>query len=188
MILEQYLRRRLSAPARENRESDDGCGGATHAGGHARCKAGRHGPTVDDNSTLNALSAQAPDGISASKANHVGNRLQPPFQRASRNTHFYLASDTPRAATLSNSTTSFRSPSRFLLNALFIVITIIASSSSPNSASSDRQTDSFDLGHEPTHPPTLFQAGSASASPTSQRLTGITSAHRGYGNVLRLTR
>ena len=39
----------------------------------------------------------------------------------------------------------------------------------------DRQTDSFDLGHEPTHPPTLFQAGSASASPTSQRLTGITS-------------
>ena len=48
-----------------------------------------------------------------------------------------------------------------------------------------RQTDSFDLGHEPTHPPTLFQAGSASVSPTSQRLTGITSAHRGYGNVLR---
>ena len=34
---------------------------------------------------------------------------------------------------------------------------------------SDRQTDSFKLGHEPTHPPTLFQAGSASASPTSQR-------------------
>ena len=45
----------------------------------------------------------------------------------------------------------------------------------------DRQTDSFKLGHEPTHPPTLFQAGSASASPTSQRLTGITSAHHGYG-------
>ena len=43
------------------------------------------------------------------------------------------------------------------------------------------QTDSFDLGHEPTHPPTLFQVGSASASPTSQRLTGITSAHHGYG-------
>ena len=123
MILEQYLRRRLSAPARENRESDDGCGGATHAGGHARCKAGRHGPT-DDNSTL--LSARSPHrrptGF-ASKANHVGNRLQPPFQRASRNTHFYLTSDTPR--TLSNSTTSFRSPSRFLLNPLFIVITII---------------------------------------------------------------
>ena len=51
-----------------------------------------------------------------------------------------------------------------------------------------RQTDSFKLGHEPTPPPTLFQAGSASASPTSQRLTGITSAHHGYGNVLRLTR
>ena len=32
------------------------------------------------------------------------------------------------------------------------------------------------MGHEPTHPPTLFQVGSASASPTSQRLTGITSA------------
>ena len=38
--------------------------------------------------------------------------------------------------------------------------------SSPLS-SSVRQTDSFRLGHEPTHPPTLFQAGSASASPTS---------------------
>ena len=34
-------------------------------------------------------------------------------------------------------------------------------------ASADRQTDSFRLGHEPTPPPTLFQAGSASASPTS---------------------
>ena len=47
----------------------------------------------------------------------------------------------------------------------------------------DRQTVLHRLGHEPTHTPTLFQAGSASArSPTSQRLTGITSAHRGYGN------
>ena len=52
-----------------------------------------------------------------------------------------------------------------------------------------RQTDrQFKLGHEPTHPPTLFQAGSASASPTLLGLTGITSAHHGCGKVLRLTR
>ena len=29
----------------------------------------------------------------------------------------------------------------------------------------DRQTDSFVLGHEPTHTPALFQAGSASRNP-----------------------
>ena len=44
------------------------------------------------------------------------------------------------------------------------------------------------MGHDPTHPPTLFQAGSASAPPTLHGLTGITSAHHGCGKVLRLTR
>ena len=52
-----------------------------------------------------------------------------------------------------------------------------------------RQTHSLKLGQDPQTPPTFFQAGSASASPTSQRLTGITDwLIMGVEIVLRLTR
>ena len=37
----------------------------------------------------------------------------------------------------------------------------------------DRQTDSFSLGHEPTPPPALFQAGSASETPRNWDLQGL---------------
>ena len=49
----------------------------------------------------------------------------------------------------------------------------------------DRQTDVLILGHEPTHTPALLQAGSASASPTSQRLTGGTRWHQGHFRITR---
>ena len=44
---------------------------------------------------------------------------------------------------------------------------------SPGTLMADRQTDSFGLGHEPTHPPALFQAGSASETPRYWDLQGL---------------